>query len=114
VNQPQTVQYRIGRFADVLKGTIKIIHYFEKREEEEVALPDMGYGNDSWLCCARHNGESLPYPYKANISLREGEPCTLEGIEAANMMRKGQVKRLARSGAMGRTKFGLSLCQIAA
>jgi hypothetical protein len=111
VNQPQTVQYRIGRFADVLKGTIKIIHYFEKREEE-VALLDMGYGNDSWLCRARHNGEPLPYPHKAIISLRESEPCTLEGIEAVNMMRKGQVKRLARSGAMGRAKFGLSLCQI--
>jgi transposase-like protein len=39
---------------------------------------------------------------------------TLEGIEAINMMRKGQVKRLAGSDAMGQAKFVLSLFQIAA
>ncbi len=39
---------------------------------------------------------------------------TLEGIEAVNMMRKGQVKRLAGSDAMGQSKFVLSLFQIAA
>jgi hypothetical protein len=30
---------------------------------------------------------------------------TLEGIEAVNMMRKGQVKRLAASDARGQAKF---------
>jgi len=39
---------------------------------------------------------------------------TLEGIEAVNMMRKGQVKRLAGSDAMGQAKFVASLFQIAA
>jgi transposase, IS6 family len=39
---------------------------------------------------------------------------TLEGIEAMNMMRKGQVKRLAGSDAMGQAKFVAALFQIAA
>ena len=39
---------------------------------------------------------------------------TLEGIEAVNMIRKGQVKRLAGSDAMGQAKFVASLFQIAA
>jgi transposase-like protein len=39
---------------------------------------------------------------------------TLEGIEAVNMMRKGQVKRLAGSDAMGQAKFVASLFKIAA
>jgi IS6 family transposase len=38
---------------------------------------------------------------------------TLEGIEAVNMMRKGQVKRLAENDAMGQAKFVASLFQIA-
>ena len=39
---------------------------------------------------------------------------TLEGIESVNMMRKGQVQRLAGSDAMGQAKFVVSLFQIAA
>jgi transposase, IS6 family len=39
---------------------------------------------------------------------------TLEGIEAVNMMRKGQVKRLAGGDAQGQAKFIASLFQIAA
>lgn len=39
---------------------------------------------------------------------------TLQGVEAMNMMRKGQVKRLDRSDAMGQAKFVESLFQIAA
>jgi transposase-like protein len=39
---------------------------------------------------------------------------TLEGIEAIHMMRKGQVKRLSGSDAMGQAKFVASLFQIAA
>jgi transposase, IS6 family len=39
---------------------------------------------------------------------------TLEGIEAVNMMRKGQVKRLAGSDARGQATFVASLFQIAA
>jgi transposase-like protein len=39
---------------------------------------------------------------------------TLEGIEAVHMMRKGQVKRLAGSDAMGQARFVASLFQIAA
>jgi IS6 family transposase len=39
---------------------------------------------------------------------------TLEGIEAVNMMRKGQVKRLNRDDVMGQVKFVESLFQIAA
>ena len=39
---------------------------------------------------------------------------TLEGIEAVNMMRKGQVKRLAKSDAQGQAKFIQSLFGIAA
>jgi len=39
---------------------------------------------------------------------------TIEGIESINMMRKGQVKRLERSDAVGQAKFVLSLFQIAA
>ena len=39
---------------------------------------------------------------------------TLEGIEAVNMMRKGQVKRLAGSDAQGQAKFVLNLFRIAA
>jgi IS6 family transposase len=39
---------------------------------------------------------------------------TLEGIEAINMIRKGQVKRLAGSDAYGQAKFVASLFQIAA
>jgi IS6 family transposase len=39
---------------------------------------------------------------------------TLQGVEAVNMMRKGQVKRLDRSDAMGLTKFVESLFGIAA
>jgi transposase-like protein len=39
---------------------------------------------------------------------------TLEGIEAMNMMRKGQVKRLAGSDALGQAEFVASLFQMAA
>jgi transposase-like protein len=39
---------------------------------------------------------------------------TLEGIEAVNMIRKGQVKRLAGSDAQGQAQFVASLFQIAA
>jgi transposase-like protein len=39
---------------------------------------------------------------------------TLEGIEAMNMMRKGQVKRLAGSDAQGQAKFVASLFLLAA
>src|SRR2546423_1882892 len=39
---------------------------------------------------------------------------TLEGIESINMMRKGQVKRLAGNDAQGQAKFVASLFQIAA
>lgn len=39
---------------------------------------------------------------------------TLEGIEAVNMIRKGQVKRLAESDAQGQAKFVASLFEIAA
>ncbi len=39
---------------------------------------------------------------------------TLEGIEAINMIRKGQVKRLRGNDAMGQAKFVMSLFQIAA
>ncbi len=39
---------------------------------------------------------------------------TLEGIEAVNMIRKGQVKRLSGSDAQGQAKFVESLFQIAA
>jgi transposase, IS6 family len=39
---------------------------------------------------------------------------TLEGIEAMNMMRKGQVKRLLGSDAQGQVKFVESLFGIAA
>lgn len=39
---------------------------------------------------------------------------TLEGIEALNMMRKGQVKRLSGNDALGQAKFVASLFQIAA
>ena len=39
---------------------------------------------------------------------------TLEGIESINMMRKGQVKRLDRSDAMGQSKFVESLFGVAA
>ncbi len=41
-------------------------------------------------------------------------PQTLEGIESINMMRKGQVKRLAGSDARGQAKFVESLFGIAA
>jgi IS6 family transposase len=39
---------------------------------------------------------------------------TLEGIEAVNMLRKGQVKRLAGSDALGQAKFVLNLFQVGA
>jgi IS6 family transposase len=39
---------------------------------------------------------------------------TLEGIEAVNMIRKGQVKRLAGTDSQGQAKFVLSLFQVAA
>ncbi len=39
---------------------------------------------------------------------------TLEGIEALNMIRKGQVKRLSGGDAMGQAKFVASLFQLAA
>jgi IS6 family transposase len=39
---------------------------------------------------------------------------TLEGIEAMNMMRKGQVKRLSRRDAQGQAQFVWHLFQIAA
>ena len=38
----------------------------------------------------------------------------LEGIEAMNMIREGQVKRLAASDAQGQAKFVASLFQMAA
>jgi IS6 family transposase len=38
---------------------------------------------------------------------------TLEGIEAVNMIRKGQVKRLSGSDAIGQAKFVASLFQLA-
>jgi IS6 family transposase len=39
---------------------------------------------------------------------------TLQGVEALNMMRKGQVKRLDKSDAVGQAKFVESLFQVAA
>ncbi|MGA9996148.1 MAG: hypothetical protein WBP93_12090 [Pyrinomonadaceae bacterium] len=39
---------------------------------------------------------------------------TLQGVEAMNMIRKGQVKRLDGSDAIGQAKFVESLFQIAA
>ena len=39
---------------------------------------------------------------------------TLQGIEAVNMIRKGQVKRVAGSDARGQAKFVMSLFQLAA
>ena len=39
---------------------------------------------------------------------------TLEGVEAMHMMRKGQVKRLSGSDAVGQGKFVMSLFQVAA
>jgi transposase-like protein len=39
---------------------------------------------------------------------------TLEGIEAVNMMRKGQVKKLAGGDAIRQARFVASLFQIAA
>ncbi|MCA1566055.1 MAG: DDE-type integrase/transposase/recombinase [Acidobacteria bacterium] len=39
---------------------------------------------------------------------------TLEGIEAVNMIRKGQVRRSARSDARSQAKFVLNLFQVAA
>ena len=39
---------------------------------------------------------------------------TLEGIEVVNMMRKGQVKRLAGTDSLGQAKFVASLFGIAA
>lgn len=39
---------------------------------------------------------------------------TLEGIESINMMRKGQVKRLAGNDVQGQAKFVASLFQLAA
>jgi transposase-like protein len=39
---------------------------------------------------------------------------TLEGVEAMNMIRKGQVKRLDKNDARGQARFVLSLFQIAA
>jgi transposase, IS6 family len=39
---------------------------------------------------------------------------TLEGIEAVNMMRKGQVKRLAGGDARGQAKFVEALFGVAA
>ncbi len=39
---------------------------------------------------------------------------TIEGIEAVNMIRKGQVKRLAGSGARDQAKFVMSLFHVAA
>jgi hypothetical protein len=38
----------------------------------------------------------------------------IQGIEAFNMMRKGQVKRLARNDIQGQVKFVASLFRIAA
>ena len=38
----------------------------------------------------------------------------MEGIEAVNMMRKGQVERLAVSDARGQAKFVASLFSVAA
>lgn len=39
---------------------------------------------------------------------------TLQGVEAMNMIRKGQVKRLDRSDAMGKARFVESLFRVAA
>ena len=39
---------------------------------------------------------------------------TIQGVEAVNMMRKGQVKRLDRGDAMGQAKFVESLFALAA
>jgi transposase-like protein len=39
---------------------------------------------------------------------------TLQGVEAVNMIRKGQVKRLDRSDAMGQARFVESLFYVAA
>ncbi|HEY9286043.1 MAG TPA: DDE-type integrase/transposase/recombinase [Pyrinomonadaceae bacterium] len=39
---------------------------------------------------------------------------TLEGVEAAHMMRKGQVKRLDGRDSVGQARFGASLFSVAA
>ncbi|MET0649711.1 MAG: DDE-type integrase/transposase/recombinase [Pyrinomonadaceae bacterium] len=55
--------------------------------------------------------KNAAYPEAFSYSQAER---TLEGIEAMNMMRKGQVKRLAGSDAQGQAKFVASLFGAAA
>ena len=67
--------------------------------------------------------QELPVSYNplssSNITLRETYSFhtaerTLEGVEALHMMRKGQVKRLDGTDAVGQAKFVESLFGVAA
>jgi IS6 family transposase len=55
-------------------------------------------------------GKSCKYLYRAVDTAER----TLQGIEAMNMIRKGQLKRIGRDDAQGQAKFVESLFQIAA
>ncbi|MET0622054.1 MAG: IS6 family transposase [Pyrinomonadaceae bacterium] len=58
-------------------------------------------------------GQTIEFMLSAKRDVSAAER-TLEGVEAMNMIRKGQVKRLAGSDAMGQAKFVAALFQIAA
>jgi hypothetical protein len=57
------------------------------------------------------DGDTRASPYFKSFHTAER---TLEGIEAVNMMRKGQVRRLAGGDMRGRVKFVETLLRIAA
>jgi transposase-like protein len=56
------------------------------------------------------------HPAKGFLGYRSFETAerTLQGVEAVNMIRKGQVKRLGKGGALGQAKFVESLFGVAA
>jgi transposase-like protein len=85
-------------------------------QEEQVALKDCQLRRVKYLNNVVKQDHRFVKKERASQCFKRFHTAerTLEAIEAMNMMKKGQVKRLAGSDAQGQAKFVASLFGIAA
>jgi IS6 family transposase len=90
---------------------------FSTSQEERIVPPDCNLGRVKYLNnVIEQDHRFVKKKVRASQCFKSFHTAerTLEGVKAVNMMRKGQVKRLAGSDARGQAKFVASLFQIAA
>jgi transposase-like protein len=89
---------------------------FTSSQEEKVLPHDCKLRRVKYLNIIEQDHRFIKKRVRACLGYRSFDTAerTIQGVEAMNMMRKGQVKRLDRSDAMGQAKFVESLFQIAA